>query len=78
MSARDRNAARYRLAEGLEYWSNRWELVGQVVRCATCHAEQSAPKAGEPYRHVEGCARTSDFAKYPWRELAELLRDLPT
>jgi hypothetical protein len=78
VSARERNAARYRLEEGLEFWHERWVMAGPVVLCGTCQASQFAHEAADPFVHVEGCAKTSDFAKYPWRELRELLRDLPT
>ena len=78
MSARETNAARYRLEDGLEFWHERWLIAGPVVLCSTCQASQFAHEAGDPFKHVEGCAKTSDFAKYPWRELAELLRELPT
>lgn len=77
MSARERNAVRYRMTEGLEYWGQRWALDGTTVRCVACHAGQLAEDAREPFVHVDGCAKTSEFAKYPWRELAELLRELP-
>lgn len=78
MSAREVNQARYRLEEGLRFWGTRWTLADLVVQCKTCQAPQAAQDAPEPFQHVEGCAMTSDFAKHPWRELAEILRDLPT
>lgn len=73
MSARDRNAARYRLEDGLEFWHERWVLAGAEVLCSTCQACQFAREVHAPFVHQAG-----DFAQHPWRELAELLRGLPT
>lgn len=77
MSARDRNAARYRLEGGLEFWQERWVLAGTEVLCSACQASQFARHADKPFVHVDGCAQAGDFAQHPWRELAELLQQLP-
>lgn len=77
MSARDNNAARYRLREALEFWSERWSLDGLQVICQGCHAQQLADDAREPFLHIEGCALATEFAKHPWIELRDLLADLP-
>ncbi|WP_055137530.1 hypothetical protein [Pseudomonas corrugata] len=77
MSARDRNAARYRLSEGLERWHRRWLLEGVRVRCLVCQAEQDAQDAGAPFSHLSQCVVHGEFAQHPWRDLAELLHDLP-
>lgn len=77
MSARERNAARYRLEEGLEFWHERWVLAGAEVLCSACQACQFAREVHAPFVHVDGCAQAGDFAQHPWRELAELLRELP-
>jgi len=77
MSGREKNAARYRLSEGLEYWASRWALDGQRVRCVACLAGQLAQDAHDPFVHVAGCANTSEFAKHPWLQLREILADLP-
>lgn len=77
MSARDRNAARYRLQEALEFWGERWVLDGVQVTCPGCLAEQPAQDAHAPFQHGDGCPLTTDFAKYPWLELRNLLADLP-
>lgn len=77
MSARDRNAARYRLDDALNAWSTKWILEGNGVICIVCGAAQPARGADQPFRHVEGCRLASDFTQYPWRELAELLQGLP-
>lgn len=79
MSAIERNARLY-LESNLEAWAGRWLMVGTLGRhiaCRECLKVQKASEAGEPYQHVDGCPLTSDFAKYPWRELAEILRGLP-
>lgn len=78
MSARDRNAARYRRDEGLNDWSQRWVLDGNMLLCALCSVGQFARDAGKPFQHGAGCAIDSEFAKRPWHELAALLGDLPT
>lgn len=77
MSARDRNAARYQLQDGLEFWRERWQLDGADVVCGACQATQGAHEAGKSFAHVDGCAQAGDFAQHPWRELAELLQQLP-
>lgn len=77
MSAKERNAAIYRLHEGLEYWHERWQLVGQCVICPGCQAQQLAKDAQTPFVHVDGCSMASDFAKFPWLELRDHLRGLP-
>jgi hypothetical protein len=77
MSARERNAARYRLEGGLEAWRERWLLAGAEVLCNACQACQFAREADKPFVHVDGCAQAGDFAQHPWRELAELLQQLP-
>lgn len=80
MSAAERNAARRDLETGLEQWAGRWFMAGTLGRhiaCRECLKVQQVSKANEPYQHVDGCPLASDFAKYPWRELAELLHGLP-
>lgn len=77
LSAKERNAARYRLEDGLEAWGQRWELLGHTVRCQHCHAMQRASKAPLPFSHADGCANTGEFAQHPWRDLAQLLEQLP-
>jgi len=77
MNALDRNAARYRLDDSLNAWSIKWVLDANAVMCACCSAGQCARDAEQPFRHVAGCRLDSDFTKYPWRELADLLRELP-
>ncbi|MGE8349004.1 MAG: hypothetical protein ACN6P5_00470 [Pseudomonas protegens] len=72
MSARDRNAARFRLEGGLEFWRGRWQLDGTDVVCSACQDTQMAHEWTQPFVYVSGCAQTSDFAQHPWRELAEL------
>lgn len=77
MTARDRNAARYRLDGGLEEHGRRWEVDGDLIRCRTCRRGHLASKAGEAFQHAADCAARSDFARHPWHDLAELLRALP-
>lgn len=77
MSARDRNAARYRLTEALEFWGERWVLDGLQVTCPGCLVEQIAHDAREPFIHAEDCPLATDFAQHPWVELRDLLADLP-
>jgi hypothetical protein len=77
MSARDSNASRYRLDDGINAWSTQWGLDGNAVHCAGCSAGQPARSAGEAFRHVADCPQAGDFTQYPWRELAKLLQQLP-
>ncbi|CZT31678.1 hypothetical protein BTW15_27730 [Pseudomonas syringae pv. tomato] len=77
MSARDRNAARYRLEGGLEFWRERWQLDGTDVVCSACQATQFAREAARPFVHVDGCAQAGDFAQHPRIELRDLLVGLP-
>lgn len=80
MSAKESNAARRNLEGRLEEWADRWIMAGTLGRhiaCRGCHKVQTAGKAGEPFQHVDGCPLTSDFARYPWHSLAEILRRLP-
>lgn len=77
MSARDRNAARYRRDEDLNAWSLCWVLDGNMLLCALCGVGQFARDAGEPFLHAVTCTIDSEFAKHPWNELAALLGDLP-
>lgn len=77
MSARDRNAARYRLDGGLTEHARQWEVDGDLIRCRACGRGHLASKAGESFVHAADCASRSDFARHPWHDLAELLRTLP-
>ncbi|MBS9758479.1 hypothetical protein JR044_31280 [Pseudomonas aeruginosa] len=77
MTARDRNEARRRLDGGLIEHARQWEVDGDLIRCRTCGRGHLASKAGELFVHADGCAARSDFARNPWRDLADLLRELP-
>lgn len=77
MSVRDSNAARYRLDETLNAWSTKWVLDANALYCAGCSTGQPARSADEAFRHGAGCPQASDFTKYPWRELAQMLANLP-
>ncbi|WP_460053138.1 hypothetical protein [Pseudomonas sp. H1_A05] len=77
MSARDRNAARYRRDESLNAWSLRWVLDSNMLLCAGCSVGQFARDAGQEFRHTAGCRLAGDLAQYPWHALAALLRELP-
>lgn len=77
LSARDRNAALYRLQERLEFWHDRWTLDRLYVSCVLCHAQQRVDDARRPFLHVEGCGLATEFAKHPWIELRDQLVDLP-
>lgn len=77
MSARDSNAARYRLQDALEFWGERWVLDGLQVTCPGCLTEQLAQDARAPFMHVDGCPLATEFAQHPWVELRDLLADLP-
>lgn len=77
LSARDRHGARHRLQEALAFWGERWVLDGLYVTCPGCHAQQLTDDARRPFQHVDGCAMATDFARYPWIELRDLLADLP-
>ena len=77
MGARDRNAARYQLAAGLEDFGRRFRLEGDALVCRQCQAAQLAGAADEVFAHDAECPWRPDFARYPWRELAELLHSLP-
>lgn len=77
MSARDRNEARRRLDGRLIEHARLWELDGDLIRCRVCKRGHLASKAGEVFVHAVDCPARSDFARYPWRELAAILRDLP-
>jgi hypothetical protein len=77
MSARDRNAARYRRDEDLSAWSRNWVLDDNMLLCAGCSVGQFARDAGEEFRHAAGCHLAGELAQYPWYALAALLRELP-
>ncbi|MBK3447567.1 hypothetical protein [Pseudomonas haemolytica] len=77
MSARDSNAARYRLDETLNDWSTKWVLDANALYCAGCSAGQPVRSADEVFRHGAGCPQACDLTKYPWRELAQMLTNLP-
>lgn len=77
LSARDSNAATYRLDNGLNACSTTWVLDANMLLCAGCSARQYARDAAQPFRHGDGCALASELTLYPWRELAKLLRAVP-
>lgn len=77
MSARERNAVRQPLESGLEAWHSRWSLEGGFLICRHCQSVHSAGRADQSFVHASGCALQANFLQYPWRELAELLRELP-
>ncbi|TWC74364.1 hypothetical protein FBY10_10152 [Pseudomonas sp. SJZ103] len=78
MSARDRNATRYLLDDSLNAWSTKWVLDANMLLCAGCAVGQCIRDADQPFIHRDSCRWASNSTIYPWRELAELLRELPT
>lgn len=78
-----RNAARNRLINGLLSWNKRWMLNGADVQCRICSAAQEVDGDDIPFKHFDTCAAlrgetANHDEQHPWRELAELLRDLPS
>ncbi|MEA9979451.1 MULTISPECIES: hypothetical protein [unclassified Pseudomonas] len=64
------------LGERLIGWNGRWLMMGNLVVCYTCLASQPASLAGLSFTHLPGCIASGDKL-YPWRELAEILSELP-
>ncbi|MGV8865015.1 MAG: hypothetical protein ACOH2T_28175 [Pseudomonas sp.] len=69
-------SASHDLGERLIGWSGRWSIMGNLAVCHTCLASQSADQAWKPFTHMDGCIAISGKL-YPWRELAEILGNLP-
>lgn len=72
-----RNTARDRLIHNLLSWHKHWALNGVVVQCQNCNAIQEADGDDLAFKHVADCS-VSQNTQHPWRELAMLLRDLPS
>lgn len=62
----------------LERWQNRWVFAEQTVTCFFCKAYQAPAEAGQPFKHFSTCGLSSEAERYPWSELRDLLRELPT
>lgn len=78
MSTRDGNDQRYRIAFRLEDWARLWELTPSWLTCRACGQMQTFQSAAKAFPgHKPGCLTPADFAQYPMRELAEVLRLLP-
>lgn len=58
-------------------YSNRWHVVGIFLRCVSCGESQKASGSTRPFPHGPGCRASSADGDFPWRELAEILRQLP-
>jgi len=78
MSAHERDAARQRLNEGVQAWTDRWRVVNGLLICVKCGTRQRPSEANVPFAHSITCALRDDLAyRQPWLELADLLLDLP-
>ncbi|WP_397448104.1 hypothetical protein [Pseudomonas sp. NA-150] len=58
--------------------ARRWHLVGVFLRCSICGEAQRASQSAIAFSHFAGCEAALDGDVYPWRELADILLDLPT
>jgi len=59
----------------LTAWGERWVLRGAYVHCLGCQVGRRHSVA-KPFKHIEGCALNDSTQRYPWAELASILRDL--
>jgi hypothetical protein len=55
----------------------RWQAVGLFLRCVACGHSQKASDSTRPFPHGPRCRASSADGDFPWRELAEILRQLP-
>lgn len=63
------------LDEMMQRWNRRWLMDGETARCRHCQVPQWPSSAEQPVKHRADCPTTP--YEYPWRDLAELLRELP-
>ncbi|VVQ05040.1 hypothetical protein [Pseudomonas fluorescens] len=57
--------------EKLTEWNANWTLCHSVVRCKTCHAEQSELDRDKAFLHGAGCAKASRGI-LPWQALGDI------
>jgi hypothetical protein len=63
------------LDEMMGRWNGRWIMHGDAARCRQCQVPQWPSSAEQPVQHRANCPAM--LYEYPWRDLAELLRELP-
>ena len=63
------------LDEMIQRWNRRWLMDGETARCRQCDVPQWPSNAAKPVEHRARCSTTP--YEYPWRDLAELLREMP-
>lgn len=58
-------------------WSGRWILMADFVVCSQCLVAQPIDMAEQSFTHSPGCV-ASRYGLYPWHELHQILRQLPS
>jgi hypothetical protein len=58
-------------------WTSAWVLSGDFVVCRECEGTQTIRHAETPFKHHAGCSKDSNSA-YPWKELRNILSNLPS
>ncbi|WP_110948665.1 hypothetical protein [Pseudomonas bohemica] len=58
----------------MDCWNKDWIVHGHKLVCRSCGASQ-CPATDEPFRHTEACAISGAGARYPWRELNDILKE---
>ncbi|MFK7700156.1 hypothetical protein [Pseudomonas caspiana] len=58
--------------------SRRWQVVGTFMRCVSCGHSQKASDGARPFPHHPDCRALIEAQDFPWRELADVLKALPT
>lgn len=59
----------------MESWNKDWFIHGQKLVCRSCGAGQCPTLDEQPFRHSEACAASGAGARYPWKELNDILKD---
>lgn len=59
----------------MDCWNKDWIVHGHKLVCRSCGASQCPATDEQPFRHTEACAISGAGARYPWRELNDILKE---
>jgi hypothetical protein len=54
--------------EDLIAWSQSWRIIGGIIFCRNCYAEQPETLKLDDFVHAPGCGHAGQHAR-PWQEL---------
>lgn len=64
-----------RLPFTMDGWNKDWIIHGHKLVCRSCGAGHCPALDEQPFRHTEACTASTAGARYPWKELNDLLKE---